>query len=175
MEILWPDSGRRAVSNSLRKTLHVARRTLDQAEGSRYLASEEESLVLCPESELWVDVDAFEEAAATARRSREPAAHRAALELYAGDLLPEDRYEGWAEGRREELRRLRLDLLVELAERYEEHGDFKRAVETLQKVRVALSKERKEAAGDGNWVMFAKLTDTRSCIRRLSTQRSGSG
>ena len=28
MELLWPDSGRRAASNNLRQTLHAARRTL---------------------------------------------------------------------------------------------------------------------------------------------------
>src|SRR5215212_107093 len=39
METLWPDSGRRAASNNLRQTLHAARKTLDPAEGSRYLAS----------------------------------------------------------------------------------------------------------------------------------------
>ena len=39
-------------------------------------------------------------AATTARSSRDPAAYRAAIELYAADLLPEDRYEAWAEGRR---------------------------------------------------------------------------
>src|SRR5829696_8982945 len=88
MNLLWPDSGRRAASNSLRSTLHAARNVLDPALGSRYLASQDESLVLCPGGDLWVDVDAFEEAAATARRSRDPAAYRAALDLYAGDLLP---------------------------------------------------------------------------------------
>ena len=93
MDILWPDSGRKAASNSLRKTLHAARTTLDPAEGSGYLASEDESLVLCPGSDLWLDVDAFEEAAASARRARDPAAYRAALELYADELLPGDRYE----------------------------------------------------------------------------------
>ena len=49
-------------------------------------------------------MDAFEEAAATARHSRDPAAYRAAIELYAGDLLPEDRYEEWADNGREGLR-----------------------------------------------------------------------
>ena len=68
MDLLWPDSGRRAASNSLRSTLHVARKILDPSVGSRYLASEDESLVLCPGGELWVDVDAFEEAAASAER-----------------------------------------------------------------------------------------------------------
>src|SRR4051794_22699391 len=33
MDILWPDSGRKAASNNLRKTLHAARRTLDTNEG----------------------------------------------------------------------------------------------------------------------------------------------
>jgi predicted ATPase len=91
------------------------------------------SLVLCPKSDLWVDVDAFEEAAATARRGREPAAYSAAIDLYAGDLLPEDRYEEWAEGRREGLRQLYLALLVELAELYEERGEYRLAVEVLRR------------------------------------------
>src|SRR3954452_18440311 len=123
MDLLWPDSSRSAASNSLRKTLHAARRTLDQAEGLRYLASEDESLVLCPRGDLWVDVDAFEDAAAAARRSPDPAAYRAALDLYTGELLPEDRYEAWAESRREELRRTFLSLLGELAGIYEQRGE----------------------------------------------------
>ena len=104
MDLLWSDSGRRAASNSLRKTLHAARKTLDSEEGSRYLVSEDESLALCPRGDLWVDVDAFEEAAATARRSHDPAAYRAALDLYGGELLPGDRYEEWAEEHRGRLR-----------------------------------------------------------------------
>src|SRR5215210_2419704 len=81
MDILWPDLGRRAASNNLRQALHAARKTLGPAEGSHHLASGDESLVLCPGGDLRVDVDAFEEAAATARRVRDPAAYRAALEL----------------------------------------------------------------------------------------------
>src|SRR5215204_6163029 len=92
METLWPN---------LRQALQGARRALDAEQasgGSRLLASFEEVLVLCPEGNLWVDTEAFEEAAKGARRAREPAAYAAALELYAGELLPEDRYEQWAEG-----------------------------------------------------------------------------
>src|SRR5919107_4074220 len=133
MDALWPDSGKRAASNSLRKTLHAARRALDPAGGSRYLASENDSLVLRPGSSLWVDVDAFEEAAATARREHEPAAYRAALDLYVGDLLPEDRYEEWAEQRRQELRRMFLSLLVELATVHEERAEHGQSVEALRR------------------------------------------
>jgi two-component SAPR family response regulator len=81
-----------------------------------------------------VDVEAFEEAATTARRSRDPAAYRLAIELYAGELLPGDRYEEWAEGRREVLRRLYLTLLIELAGLCEERGEHEAAVEALRRV-----------------------------------------
>jgi predicted ATPase/DNA-binding SARP family transcriptional activator/DNA-binding CsgD family transcriptional regulator len=138
MNILWPDSGRKAASNNLRKALRVARGTLDEAVGSRYLASEDESLVLCPKSDLWVDVDAFEEATATARHSHDPAAFRAAIEIYAGELLPEDRYEEWAESRRQQLRHTWLSLHLELAQVYEGHGEYEKGIELLQR---ALSEE----------------------------------
>jgi DNA-binding SARP family transcriptional activator len=76
MDLLWLELGNKAASNNLRHALHSARRTLpsDPSVGSRYLASEDDSLVLCPEGPLWVDVEAFEEAAATARHVRDPAA-----------------------------------------------------------------------------------------------------
>jgi non-specific serine/threonine protein kinase len=144
MDILWPDSGRRAASNSLRKTLHAARKILDSHAGSRYLASEDESLVLCPNGEVWVDVEAFEETAAATRRSREPAAYRAALDLYGGELLPGDRYEGWTEEPRRRLQETYLSLLLGLARLYEERGYYEPAVEELRRG-VAEEPTREEA------------------------------
>jgi predicted ATPase/DNA-binding SARP family transcriptional activator/DNA-binding CsgD family transcriptional regulator len=139
MDFLWPDLGLRAASNNLRQALHVARRTLhpDPQIASRYLSVSGEQLVLCQEGQLWVDVEAFEEAAATARRSKDPAAYRVAIELYSGELLPEDRYEEWAESRCQELRQRFLALLVELAGLYEERAedeDLGLAVQALQRV-----------------------------------------
>ena len=139
MDLLWPDLGLRAASNNLRQTLHVARRTLhpDPEIASRYLSAGGEQLVLCPHGQVWVDAVAFEEAVNTARRSKDPAAYRAAIELYSGELLPEDRYEEWAEGRRQELRQTFLSLLVELAGLYQERGaeeDLAPAVQALQRV-----------------------------------------
>jgi tetratricopeptide (TPR) repeat protein len=93
----------------------------------------DESLVLCPEGGLWGDVDAFEEAAATARRARDPAAYRTAIELYAGELLPGDRYEEWAEGRRQQLRHTWLSLHLELARVYEGLGEYEKGIELLQR------------------------------------------
>src|SRR5215212_2987063 len=133
MDLLWPDSGRRSAPNNLSSTLHVARSVLDPIVGALYVAREEESLVLCPGDGLWVDVDAFEQAAATARRTKEPATYWAAIDLYGGDLLPEDPYEVWTESRREELRQLYLALLIELAGLYEERHQHEPAINALRR------------------------------------------
>jgi len=133
METLWPDLGKKTASNNLRQALQGARRALnpDPASGPRLLASSEDALVLCPEGSVWVDAEAFEEAAKGARRSKEPAAYEAALDLYAGELLPEDRYEAWAEGPRARLRGTYLSLLTELASLSEERGDLGSAADLL--------------------------------------------
>ena len=56
MDLLWPDLGRKAASNNLRQALHAARKALDATgTASRYLTSQDESLVLCPKGDLWVD------------------------------------------------------------------------------------------------------------------------
>jgi DNA-binding SARP family transcriptional activator len=135
MDLLWPDSSTKAASNNLRQVIYGAHRVLDLTSDShsRYLSLQDEQLTLCQEGQLWVDADAFEEAAATARRARDPAVYRAAIDLYTGDLLPDDRYEGWVEYRREELRQLYLTLLIELARLYEERGEHSLAIEELRK------------------------------------------
>ena len=131
MELLWPGLGKKSASNNLRTVLHAARKILSSTAGAHYLANENQALALCPGGSVWVDVHAFEEAAARATRSREPAAYREAIDLCAGDLLPKDRYEGWAEGRREELRQLYLALLIDLAGLYETRDEHALAIEAL--------------------------------------------
>jgi predicted ATPase/DNA-binding SARP family transcriptional activator/DNA-binding CsgD family transcriptional regulator len=149
MELLWPGLDPQAAANNLHHALHVARRFLEPAAADttaacRHLHLRHGWFALCPEGPVWVDVEAFEEAAATARHAREPAAYRAAIALYAGELLPEERYEAWAEERRAQLRGAYLSLLVELARVYEERKEFGRAIETLSKV-VAEEPTREEA------------------------------
>jgi DNA-binding SARP family transcriptional activator len=135
MDVLWPTSSTRTASNSLRQVLYAARRVLDPTSESHkgYLSLKDEHLNLCPQGQLWADVDAFEEAAATARRSRDSAVYQAAIDLYTGDLLPEDRYEGWVENKREGLRQLYLTLLIELARLYEGRDEHGLAIEALRK------------------------------------------
>ena len=107
MDLLWRDRAPAAAANNLHQAVYVARRALDAGA----IEVRDEVLELAAE----VDVDQLRLAAAEARRARTHAAYRAALSLYRGELLPENRYDDWAAERREELAELAAELADELA------------------------------------------------------------
>ena len=88
-DLLWPDRDGDAAANNLHQALHAARRAI----GTAALRMTDGVVAL----EAEVDVDAFEAAAAHARGVREVAAYEIALDLHAGELLPEDRFEPWGD------------------------------------------------------------------------------
>lgn len=133
IQALWPDSGPSAASNYLRQALFVARRALDSCGengAARILLAHD--LVTLVSDRLRVDVEVFEAAAQQAERAPSVARYRAAIDLYGGALLPEDRFEVWATVRREALRERHLALLVDLARLHEEADDRAAAVTALQ-------------------------------------------
>ena len=134
-ELLWPERAREAAANNFHQALYVARRALEAAgaEASAVLPLRDDMLVLCPGGRVEVDVDAFEAAVARARESGELSDYRAALDVCGGELLPEDRYEAWAVGRREAVSEAHLGLLLELSARFAEDGDEPAAVEVLER------------------------------------------
>jgi predicted ATPase len=106
MDALWPELDPAAAANNLHQVVHVARRAL----GAETVELREELLTLGAS----VDVDDFERAVEQARRAGSPGAYRAAMSLYGGELLPENRYDDWAGARREEIEQLREELAAEL-------------------------------------------------------------
>jgi DNA-binding SARP family transcriptional activator len=54
------------------------------------------------------------------------------LALYAGELLPEDRYEDWVTSRREALRQDHLRLCLELARLYQANRGFDQSIVVLR-------------------------------------------
>ena len=133
-ELLWPDRGRDAAANNFHQALYVARRALEAAgaDGAAVLALRDDMLVLCPGGRVEVDVDAFDAAVARARETGAVADLRAAAALHGGELLPEDRYEPWASGRREALSEAHLGLLLDLAGRLDQGGEADAAIEALE-------------------------------------------
>lgn len=153
IDLLWPDEDPETASARLRLALHAARRVLRAlpAPPQALVQTRGERLLLYPEGPLWIDVEAFEAAAAAARRSGEVAAYQAAIDLYAGDLLPEERYEDWTTTRRESLRGTFLGLLLELADLHERDGEYPSAIAALER-----------AVG-----LEPALEDAHACLMRL--------
>src|SRR5215212_2960815 len=95
--------------------------------------------------------------------------HRVAMDVYGGELLPEDRYEPWVEGRRAELGGAYLSLLVELAGVYEERKEFEPAIEALQR---AVAEERThEGAHVGLMRLYALSGRRREALRQYEWLR----
>lgn len=118
LEQLWPDLTPAAATNALHQALYAARRALQpdvtRATASTYLRLDREVLTLRALGGVSTDVDRFERAAHEARLARDLASHQAALAVYGGELLPEDRYAEWAIPRRDALRALWHRLLTVL-------------------------------------------------------------
>jgi predicted ATPase/DNA-binding SARP family transcriptional activator len=128
IDLLWPEHESRRAANNLDQAVHAARRAL----GAEAILVHDELVTLSPDTV--VDVDAFEAAAATARTRAGAASLAAALELYRGDLLPEDRYEPWSEPRRAFLREQFAALCLRLAEDHARHGRTGDALACAQRV-----------------------------------------
>ena len=127
MDVLWPELSPAPAAANLRKALHYARHALARDDGSRLIGTDGELLCL-PSAGLWIDVDAFRGACGQARQTGDPAAYREAVELYRDGLLPDDRYEEWVAGRRDELEREFLSIVEELAALLEGRGDLAGAI-----------------------------------------------
>ncbi len=132
IEALWPESDPLVSANRLRTVLN----RLKDAAGELVIREDRD---LCLGEDVHTDLRAFEDNARQAStlaagRSREAvSAARAALSRYGGDLLPDDRYEAWAELPRERSRRQALALLDLCARSAAESGDFDEAVRCLER------------------------------------------
>lgn len=135
IDLLWPEADPAAAANSLYQTLHRVRRGLEAAipgAGAR-LRLQAEMVSLGGDAPIEVDALAFEAAASRARRG-DPRGADEAIALYAGDLLPADRYEDWVAPRREALRETFLSLLLDIARAREVAGDVPAAIAALERL-----------------------------------------
>lgn len=138
MEALWPEQEPDLAANNLNKILHTARRALEPelkaGAESRFLLTQEQYIELTAPSGLWIDVEEFEQRASSALKSQSLPDYEAALQLYTGELLVEDRLEDWAVASRERLSRLAERLLTEAAQLYEAAGQLEPSLEHVQRL-----------------------------------------
>jgi DNA-binding SARP family transcriptional activator/tetratricopeptide (TPR) repeat protein len=101
VEALWPHLDPDAGSANLRKAAHHARQSVGDPDAVVLRGGR---VFLLPNRPVQCDAVRFEGAADEALSSGDVQACRAAAVLYAGDLLPEARYEPWTEAPRQRLR-----------------------------------------------------------------------
>jgi DNA-binding SARP family transcriptional activator/pimeloyl-ACP methyl ester carboxylesterase len=108
IDALWPDLPPHAGAANLRKAAHYARAALGSKEA---VVLRQGQISLWPDAEFAVDAERFETEGKLALRAGSPEACAAIAGSYRGELLPDQRYEDWAEERRRDVRGLYLQLL----------------------------------------------------------------
>jgi predicted ATPase/DNA-binding SARP family transcriptional activator len=131
LDLLWPDLPPSAAANNLHQALHAARRALAGEGADGLLELRDQVVVLRSSGPVDVDAARFRTQAEAALDSGDLAELRAAHAAYQGELLPDDRYEAWVRGPREELHALHRQVLVRL-------GDRARAERSLAEAEAAL-------------------------------------
>jgi DNA-binding SARP family transcriptional activator len=148
IDALWPELDPAAGANNLNQALHVARRALAAVlpgvAPTSIIRLDRQMVLFDPSVPLWVDIDAFEQASGAAMSTSQISRFYDAIDLYRGDLLPEDRYDDWTVSRRDALRDQFLSLLLRLASLHEARQEADQAIDALRRV-VAVEPEREEA------------------------------
>jgi DNA-binding SARP family transcriptional activator len=132
LEALWPGLEPAAAGANLRKALHFAR----QALATEHLRISDEMVALVAPW-LWIDLEAFETAVAAGDLN-------GAISLYGGDLLPEDRFQSWADDHRERVREAFGGVLRRWARQLQASGERTAAISALERL-VAMDPLNEEA------------------------------
>ena len=144
--LLWPDTSEQTARTNLRSALANLRQVLHDHQASpSFLLVTRQTIQLNPESDYWLDVDAFRSEANIRGAKGEAALPicipelRTAIESYRGQFLAgfyvRDAllFEEWALITRESLQRSALNVLHHLAEYYQEKGDHEQALQLARR------------------------------------------
>ena len=100
MDLLWPELGTEAAGANLRKAVHYARRAMQAEEAIRTNGG----MLSLWAAKVEVDARRFLDAADLALAAGDPESCGLTADMYTGELVPADRYEGWAAEPRARLR-----------------------------------------------------------------------
>lgn len=142
MAEFWPEAAAEAARNNLNVAIYGLRQALRHGYPDfSHILFQDDCYFLNPEMEIWLDLEAFEDACQQAFRfqnAEEPAAafrkfHVAEL-LYEGELFAEDRYEDWPTTRRQQLCLNYLQVLTCLCDHYFATGQYATSIAFAHKL-----------------------------------------
>jgi predicted ATPase/DNA-binding SARP family transcriptional activator len=130
--LFWGDSTDEQARHSLRTALATIRKKLGDV-----LLADRETVQLNPDTSIWADVREFEKIGDWRLEISGSSISnlQSLLSLYRGDLLT-DFYDDWIFPERERLRRLYLDTLLAVVQRFRSTSQYERAVECARKILV---------------------------------------
>lgn len=131
MDLLWPELDPAQAANNLYQVLHGARRAIGVSD---ILLLRDQIVQINPDIPIRVDAVAFEQAVAEARSNPQISSYQHAIQLYSGQLLPDDLYESWASVRRDALHDKYVALALQLAGIQIDAGKPSEAIATLRAV-----------------------------------------
>lgn len=145
LEALWPGAEPTVAKNRLRVAMHRLRQAFVNPESNStaedYVIFRDGCYQLNPETEIWTDIEAFEDNwRAGLRLERAGYLDQASLRyaeaeaLYRGDLLEEDLFEEWTLLRREVLKDTYLTILHKLSHYWLQVGNLDDAIENWKKI-----------------------------------------
>jgi DNA-binding SARP family transcriptional activator len=135
MDVFWGDAHPDAARNSVHVALSGVRRVLRAAGAEPLLERRHDTYRFADHLDVWIDVEAFEQACREGRRAEAAgndlaalAAYERAGQLYDGDFLADDPYAPWAGEIRETLRAQAGDAACRQVTLYGRLGDDRLAV-----------------------------------------------
>lgn len=142
METFWPAAEPEAARNSLNVALHQVRRALLEAlPDFDFILFKDECYFINPELEVWLDVEGFKQHWKRAQclereHGREAALpeFEAAAEVYHGDFMEEETYDGWATSQREHYKEIYIAALDRISKVYSLNGKPERAVSLCESI-----------------------------------------
>jgi WD40 repeat protein/DNA-binding SARP family transcriptional activator len=140
LDLLWPEQSPQQAAHNLSQTLYTLRPKLTTLDACIHLEFDEECLFLLPVDGVSTDVEDFEKAARSALsragqiNNQTLTCCQDAIQLYTGDLLPDDGPSDLFYQRREQFRQLYVDLLLSFAHANLELNAFVPAIQALQQV-----------------------------------------
>jgi DNA-binding SARP family transcriptional activator len=153
--LLWPDRDPEAARHTLRQAVYNLRSAFTGSGTAAPIVSSDAGLQINPAADLWIDVEAFEEAV---RRGKggdavDPYHLTAAVQLYRGELLAgffvkeSELFEEWLLGEQERLREAAIDVLRTLVDTYRRRGEYRFGLFYARRL-VALEPLSEEACRD---------------------------
>jgi DNA-binding SARP family transcriptional activator len=150
--LLWPEREPDSARHALRQAVYNLRSKLPDADPFLLISNQE--IGLHPETDCWVDVEAFEEALRLGtERSVDPHLLSTAVQLYRGELLAgffvkdSPDFEDWLVAEQVRLRDSAIEALRRLVESYRRRGEYRFGVHYARRL-VAIEPLSEEAHRD---------------------------